>query len=180
MRPPVVVVQAMVFEDDLRLLQRLEYLPVQQLVPQPAVERLAVGVRPRAPRGDVEGLGPTTGQPAPHRLGDELRPVVAADELRLAPDLEEVLQGRYHILGVQAPLDLDRQAFPGELIDDRQHLQAPPVGRLGVDEVVAPDVVRPLGPPSCAAVLALPQATTLPLNLRYFEPFPTPEPMHPL
>src|SRR4051812_39148125 len=170
----------MVFEDDLRFLQRLEHLSVQQLVPQPAVERLAVGVLPRAPRGDVQRLRPTSGQPAPDRLGDELRPVVAPDELRLASDLEQVLQGRYHTLGIHAPLDLDRQAFPGELIDHRQQLQAPPVGRLVVDEVVAPDVVGPLGSTAAAAVLALPQATAFPLHLRHLEAIPTPEAMDPL
>src|SRR5512135_31718 len=40
----VVVLLAMVLQQDLRLLQRLEHLPVQDLIPQPAVERLAIGV----------------------------------------------------------------------------------------------------------------------------------------
>src|SRR3954468_10057738 len=173
----MVVIQAMILEDHLRLLQRLEHLSVQQLVPQPAVERLAVGVLPRAPRGDVQRLRPTTGQPATHRLGDELRPVVAADVIGHAPHLEEVLQRRYHILGGQAPLDLDRQAFPRELVHHRQQLQAPPVGRLVVDEVIAPDVVRALGPAASAAVLALPEPATLPLDLRHLEPLSTPEPV---
>src|SRR4051794_12983021 len=43
-RPPMVEIQAMVFHGHLRLLQRLEHLPVHQLIPQPAGERLAVGV----------------------------------------------------------------------------------------------------------------------------------------
>src|SRR4051794_37272668 len=170
----------MVLEDHLRLLQRLEHLPVQQLIPQSAVEGLAVGVLPRAPRGDVQRLRPTTGQPAPHRLRHELGAVVAADELRLAPHLEEVLQGRYHILGSQVPLHLDRQAFSGELVHHRQDPQAPAVDGLVVDEVVAPDVARALGPAAGAAVLALAQATAFPLDLGHFQALTTPEPVDPL
>src|SRR5205823_3408515 len=135
---------------------------------------------PRAPRSDVDRLRPPPSQPRLDRLGDELRPVVAADVIRRPPHLEEVLQGRYHVLGGQAPLDLDRQAFPRVLVDHRQDLQAPAVGRLVVDEVVAPDVAGPLGPPPGAAVLAAAEATAFPLDLRHLQPLPTPEPVDPL
>src|SRR5262249_40918941 len=150
------------------------------LVPQPAVERLAGGVLPRAARLDGQRLRPSTGQPPLDRLGDELRAVVAADVLGHAPYLEEGLQRRYHTLGGQAPLHLDRQAFPRRLVAHRQELEPPPVGRLVHHEVVAPDVVGSLGPSPSAAVRARTQATTLPLHLRHLQPLATPEPVDPL
>ena len=115
-RAMVVVLPAMIFRE------RGEHLSVEELVLEPAVERLAIGVLPRALRRDVERPGPTLGQPATYRLGDEPRAVVAADVSRLAMPLEEALQERYHIPGGHAPLHLEREASPGEAGDHRRDL----------------------------------------------------------
>src|SRR3954468_17738758 len=48
-----------------------KHLAVEQLVPQPAVERRAVRVLPRAARRDVQRLRPDLRQPPPHRRCDE-------------------------------------------------------------------------------------------------------------
>src|SRR5882757_8930562 len=50
--PPVLLQQHRCF------LQAAEQLAVEQFVPQPAVERLAVRILPRASRLDVQRLGP--------------------------------------------------------------------------------------------------------------------------
>src|SRR5262245_15783976 len=61
------------------VLDRLELLELQKLVPEAAVERLAVAVLPGPARGHLDRLRPLPRQPQPQRLADELRAVVAAD-----------------------------------------------------------------------------------------------------
>ena len=56
-----------------RLRQRVEDLPVQQLIPELAVEALVVAVLPRAARLDKERLDAHAPQPPPHELRGELR-----------------------------------------------------------------------------------------------------------
>ncbi len=60
-----VVVNPPAFRQDLHLLQRVENLSVQQLVPQLRVERFAVAVLPPTAGLDVERLGAGIGQPLP-------------------------------------------------------------------------------------------------------------------
>src|SRR5215213_7534102 len=55
--------------------------------------------------------------------GDELRPVVRADEGGLAPSTEQRCEGLYHILGGDRALDVYAQALPGVLIHHWHHLQ---------------------------------------------------------
>ena len=55
-----------------RLRQRVEDLPVQQLVPELAVEALVAAVLPRAARLDKERLDAHAPQPPPHELRGEL------------------------------------------------------------------------------------------------------------
>src|SRR4051812_19799593 len=57
----------------------LELLHLQELVPEPTVERLAVAVLPRTPRRYRQGFGPLPRQPLSQRLTNKLRTVVAAD-----------------------------------------------------------------------------------------------------
>jgi L-alanine-DL-glutamate epimerase-like enolase superfamily enzyme len=84
--------------------------------------------------------------------GPELNP-----NRRIIRALDEQLgQSIQHIVGSQMPGDVDRQALPGVLVDDRQH-----VGRLTVvcashDEVVGPDVVRPSRPETDAGPVVEP------------------------
>ena len=68
-------------DEDNGLRQRVEDLAVQELVPQLAVEALVVAVLPRTARFDEERLHTESGQPSPHELRRELRPVVRAQML---------------------------------------------------------------------------------------------------
>jgi hypothetical protein len=79
-----------------------------------------------------------------HRQGprDELAPVVAANERRSAAGFDERFQRVPDPRGVQAGIDLQSKALPGELVDHREDLQPGPV-EAGVEhEVHAPHVVR--------------------------------------
>jgi len=77
-------------DHDLRLLQRIEDLPVQQLVAQASVEALDVPVLPWAAWSDVGGLSTDRGNPFLHGLGDELGPVVRPDVARHSAQDEEI------------------------------------------------------------------------------------------
>ena len=76
MGPDRVVVVTPLFDEDPGLLEAAEDFPVEQLVPQLAVEAFAIAVLPGASRLDVEGFGTHARQPAPHDPGGHLRPVV--------------------------------------------------------------------------------------------------------
>src|SRR5574337_30881 len=177
-RPLGVIGQAVLFHEHLRLGHTREDLPVQELVLEAAVERLAVRVLPGAPGLDVEGRDPRAGQPLLHDGRDELRPVVGAKVHRLAMHAEQRGEQRDHVLGPDASLDQDRVRLSGELIQDRQQLQPSPVLRLIHDEIVAPDMVLVLGTPAPAAVLAAAQALPFPLHLRDAKPLVPPESLY--
>jgi hypothetical protein len=59
-----------------------------------------------------------------------------------------------HVLGVELSLNPDRQALPGELVDDTQHSIDPSTVGPILDEIVAPDVAGILRPePNAGAVV---------------------------
>ena len=80
-----VVLDPPVLDQHLRLEQAVELLDGQELVAQPAVERLDEWVFPRRTGFDVAAA--RTAEPAPvaQRVGRELGPVVAADVPRRRP-----------------------------------------------------------------------------------------------
>ena len=87
------------FDEYNGLVQCVEDLTVQELVPQLAVEALVVAVLPRTSGLDVERLNTEPGQPPPHELGRELRAVVRAQMLGRAVPGEEVGQDLEHVVG---------------------------------------------------------------------------------
>src|SRR5262245_65712030 len=72
--------------------RRLEQLHLQELVPEPTMERLDVAVLPRAPGRHRNRLGPLLRQPAVQRLADELRAVVAPNPGRRPPPADHPCQ----------------------------------------------------------------------------------------
>jgi len=76
MRPQSVVVPSPAFDHDLRLLERIEDLAIEQLVPEPGIEALDEAVLPRTAWSDVSGLGSDSGDPLLDGLGDKLRAIV--------------------------------------------------------------------------------------------------------
>ena len=68
MWPFRVVVISPVFDDDLSLLQRVEDLAIEELVPQLSIEALVVAVLPRTAGLDVEGLYIDPAEPIPDRF----------------------------------------------------------------------------------------------------------------
>jgi hypothetical protein len=74
--PVQVVVDAPVFEKDPGLEERVEELPVEELVAEPAVERFDPGVLPWRAGVDEHGVGAVEPAPVGDCVGDELGPVM--------------------------------------------------------------------------------------------------------
>ena len=71
-----VVVFPPLFDDDLCLLQGVEDLPIQKLVPEAGIEGLAVSILPGTARLDVSCFETHHHDPVPDGLGHELRSIV--------------------------------------------------------------------------------------------------------
>jgi hypothetical protein len=88
---------------------------------------------------------------------------------------EEVGQTLEHVIGSEPSRNDDRQAPARKLIQHDEHAKGPTVLGAILDEVVGPDVVRPLGPETHARPVVEPETTPLRLFHWYFEPFPAPD-----
>ena len=180
MRADGVVVPSPGFDQDLRLLQRVEDLAVEQLVAELGVEALDVAVLPGGAGLDVGGLRADGGDPVPQGPGQELRAVVRADVRRRAAREHELRQGLDDGGRVQLAVDPDRQRLASELVDDGQHPELAPVVRPVLDEVVGPDVVRPLRPQPDAGSVIEPKPALLRLFPWHLQPLAPPDPLDPL
>src|SRR4249920_198102 len=167
------------FDDDLGLFQCVEDFAIEQLVTELRVEALAVAVLPRATRHDIGGLGADSGNPFAHRLGHELGTVVGSDVTWDAAQDEQIGERVDHVYGPQLPADADRQALPGELVDDVEHAETPSIVGAVLNEVVGPDMVGMLRPKPDARVLVAPEAPALRLLVRNLEPLAPPDPLNP-
>ncbi len=76
MRPHLVVFSAPSFDQDLRFVERVEDLPIQELIPELADEGFDLAVLPRAARCDEERCHAEGLQPLSDHLGRELRTVI--------------------------------------------------------------------------------------------------------
>ena len=79
---------------------------------------------------------------------------------------------------VDPPRNTDRQAFPGELVDQRHQPDFAAIMGLGFDEVVGPDVIAPLRPQPDAGAIIEPQTSSRPLFPGYFQPLTAPDALH--
>src|SRR5579871_2795738 len=84
------------------------------------------------------------------------------------------------IVGPETPGHFDRQAFPGELVDDGEHAELAPVPRPVLDEVIGPDVPGPRGPRPQAGSIVEPEAPSPGLPARDLQSLPSPDAVHPL
>jgi hypothetical protein len=124
------------------LLQRVEDLPVEQLVPMPTIEALAVPVLPRTSWLDEQWSDIKAIELLSDRLRAELRSVVQVDVLRWPLGEEHLRQHLDDISGLELPINQDGQTLPCVLVDYGQHAKRPSVVRPFHDEVVGPDVVQ--------------------------------------
>src|ERR1700675_3926813 len=99
---------------------------------------------------------------------------------RHAPQDEEVRQDVDHSDGLQLPIDVDHQAFMGELVDDGQYPVLPPILGPMLDKVVGPDVMAIFRPQPDARSVMQPQTTAFGLLLGNLQPLAPPDALNPL
>ena len=113
--------------------------------------------------------------PPAHGLGDELRAVVGADPGRNAAQDEQVGQDVDDVDRGELAPDPDGQALAGELVQDIEHAEGPAVICPVMDEVVGPDMVRPIGAQPDAGAVVEPQTPSLGLFLGHLQPLAPPQ-----
>src|SRR5919109_1072942 len=90
-----------------RLHHRAKGMHIQTFITHRAVEALPIPVLPGAAGGDVQRGHVMSGQPPAHGQGDELRPVIAADELGRTVRRYQVREHLDHSLRWQRCGDLE-------------------------------------------------------------------------
>ncbi len=78
-------------------------------------------------------------------MGDELRAVVAADKRRCRIEAGQIVQYRYHVLGLAAPTHTNGQAEAAVPVDLVEELEPPSVGGRVELDIHGPGMVRVFG-----------------------------------
>src|SRR3954470_24362691 len=180
MRAACVVVLAPVLDDDDGFGEAAELLDVEQLVAHAGVEGLHVGVLPRRAGLDERRLSAAEAAPVLQGVRGQLRAVVAAHVRRRSALGGESLKYGDGLVCVDAPCDVHRERLAGELVDDVQQLDHPPVGGLIELEVQGPHVIGTLGPQPAARNGRLAQALAFAAPRWDSEAFLAPQPLHAL
>ena len=174
-----IVVTSPALDHDLSLLQRIEDLPIQQLIAQTSVEALDVAVLPRAAGCDVGRLGADRGDPLPHSCGDKFGTVVRPDVGWHAARDEQIGQHIDHVDRLEFACHPDRQALVRELVEHIEHAILPSVVGAILDEVVGPHVIAMLWSQADARSVRQPQTAALGLLLGDLQPLLSPDPLDP-
>ena len=83
-----------------------------------------------------------------------------------------------HLVAVDPPPDMDRQALPRVLVDQVQEPHCPSIVGVGTHEVVGPDVIAMLRPQPRAGAVVEPQTSAWFLPLRHLQSFAMPFALH--
>ena len=175
-----VVVASPAFDDDLRLAERVEDLPIEKLVTQARIEALDEAVLPWTASFDVCGSCAHGCDPFLHGFGDELGAVVGADVAGHAAQDEQVRERIDDVDGFEPAGDADGQALMGELVDDVEHADSASIMGAILDEVIGPHVIAVLGPQPDAGAVIQPKTAALRLPGGHLQPLASPDPLDPL
>jgi len=119
------------FDQHLRLAQRRKDLAVEQLVAKLRVEALAVAVRPKKAWLDEECFHADAATPFAHGDDRELRAIVGTNVLPLSVRHEQIGETQIgetmeHVVGSEAPGNVDRQESARGLFEHDQHAEDAP------------------------------------------------------
>lgn len=115
MRPDGIVLASPGFNQNLRLLQRVKYLAVEELIAQADIDAFNIAVLPRTVWRDISRLSANGSDPRLDRLGDELRPIAryerewpsswrGAEPLRSAPHEAVMVKHSFSKMRVSNPI----------------------------------------------------------------------------
>src|SRR5690606_40615209 len=110
----------------------------------------------------------------PYSTPINIRAVVGTNMTGHTTQDEQVRQAVDDIGRVELAIDTDRQAFPGELVDDVEHAELPAIVGPALDEVIRPDMVGVCGPKPDARSVIQPEPAFLRLLLGNLQPLPPP------
>ena len=122
--------------------KRVECFARQALVAKPTVEALDVAILPGAAWFDERRADINAAEKPSNATTDELRSVVTSDECRNASHREHVHQEINQVITREPARDLQGNAFPGVLIDQRQDFQRTSVACPIKDEVDRPNMIH--------------------------------------
>lgn len=88
---------------------------------------------------------------------------------------EQVRQGVDDIGRVELARDPDRQALPGELVDDVEHAELPAIVRPALDKIIGPDMVGVFRSKPDTRSVIQPETPSLRLFLGNLQPLPPPD-----
>lgn len=168
MRPDRIVVIAPLLDDDGCFSQAVEDFTIEAFVPQLAVERLTKAVLPRASGFNVERPGAKRCEPVAYDLRRHLRTVVRTDVFRHTTFEHHIGHRLDDAEAVYTTGHLDRQTFPGELVDQCHQPELVAIVGLRFDKVVAPDMIAMLRPQTDATAIVEPEPTAWLLSSWYF------------
>lgn len=164
-------------DHDLCLSQVPDPLQIQAFITQPPVEAFAVRVLPRAAGLNVGGLNVSLLQPLLHGPRNKLGSIITPYVAWCAAFPDHSVKHLDDLLSADAAGNLDRQAFPGKLIRQRQDFEALAIRTGIMHTIVGPHLLGPR---------CFNQATDLPISpsssrstCRQAQAFLAPDAMHP-
>lgn len=116
-------------------------IAVEAFVPQAPLEGLHEAIPHRLARHDVPPFDTILLLPFEHGVRSEFGSVVADHYRRIAATLGDRIQRPRHALAGDRVIDLGRQTFPAEVVDDTQYAEAAAIDQCVRDKVEAPALV---------------------------------------
>ena len=120
MRPDAIVGLSPGLHKHLRLVQRVQHLSVQKLIPHLADERLDIAILPRASRLDEQRRHVQPGKPLSDSLSRELRAIIRSDIFGQAFRKEQLIKLVQDIPGPDLAGRMERETLPGVFVDFRK------------------------------------------------------------
>lgn len=90
----------------------------------------------------------------------------------------QVCKYSQHILAVQAPVHLNGQTFPRELVNDSKHAELAPISGAILNKVIRPDMVTSFWPQTDARSVMEPKTPSFGLFRRNTKALTPPDPRH--
>jgi len=155
-------------------------LHIEELIPEACVKALAVGVLPRSARFDVESLHSPFCDPLLDRIGamnsGPLSLRMNSGAPRSSTSFSNVSKTSLAVIERSTSKERHSRVF----IHNGKPLEAATSLGLIEDEVVAPDMIDPLGSLPLRPIGTLPKPSALAGAWRHLQPFLLPEPMNSL
>jgi len=138
----MIIIQPISFYKHLGLTDIAKGLTIEKLILKVTIERLAIGIFPRAAWLNIQRTDTRIAEPPLDGIGNKLRTIVTADISRCPSNRKQIFQGCHDILSPDTSFHLNAQALSCVFIQNRQHLQWPAVFCLVHHKIIAPDMVN--------------------------------------